>query len=333
MCGCSKSATLPVIKSERPNYNNIYDSSYRGFWFNNNFIYYRVSGFYNSLYYCADISKKSLITTTSRFNFLVGKDLDGEISSEIQAFGNHMYFLYIRGDGINELYQYDIESKKYKKILSETKRINSWTVVNDIVVYSTYIDEEYDIDLNSLWYCGFNSDKPIEIAHLTTSFGICGNKIRYTQLEDPEHLKSTSTLYEYDCENAKSKPLYSFVGVAGYYNPYNYTENSIVYASDILYVHDIKEDKLKKYELPEYAEFLSCFEQYAFTCTDTSVYRTDVATGKTELLYDDLEECHLLHAISDDCAIVISYDYSGIRVKAKAYAIYADGRGVHILNL
>ncbi len=325
--GCSEPNEFVNIKSEKINYNNIYDFAHSGFWVNNNSIYYRKSGFYNDLYYCVDNKGKHLITNDNKFNVSITGDIEGKISSNIQAFGNDVYFWYVEGNGNNVLYQYNMESKEYKRLLSVSQTINDWTIVDKIVVYSTYINEK--VDINSLWYCYLDSNTPVEIDGKTSSFGVYNKNILYTKMEET----GKSTLYEYNYESKETIFLCSFVGIHGNYNPYNFTENSLIFATDKLHVVETKTGKQKSFDLPEYVDFLSCYEQYAFMCSNSAIYRANILTGEIETLSKSLKECNLLHAISDECVIAVCYNSSGIRTEVEVYSLYSNGVVEKILEI
>lgn len=328
--GCSKNKNVINIKSEKTNYNNIYNFAHSGFWVNNNSIYYRKSGFYNNFYYRIDNKGKELITTDNKFNLLVAKDSKGEIGAQIQAFGNNMYFWYLgENKEQSDLYQYNTESKDFKKVLSVSQNVYEWTIVDNILIYSAFIDG-YDENLNSLWCCSLNSEEtPIEIADKTSAFGIRKNKIVYTKRDT----SGQATLYEYDYENKKSAMLCSFDGLYKNYNPYNFTEKSVVFATDKLHVVDIKTGLQKSFDLPGYADYFNCYEEYAFVYLRNNIYRVNLLTGKIELICEKLEECFLLNPISDECIVAISYGGSSVRTKVEVYAIYADGKIEKMFNI
>ena len=330
--GCSTNKSVKNIESKKINYNNIYEFMHSGFWVDNNSIYYRKSGLYNNLYYYADNSGNHLITTNNKFNISVAKDIEGQISGEIQAFGDYVYFWYERiseNREQNDLYQYNIKSKKFKKVLSVNQNVSEWTIFENMVLYSCFINGK-DENINSLW-CGVIDSKelPIKIADETTAFGIRKNKIVYTQKDNA----AQSILYEYDYQSKESVKLCSFVGIYENYNPYNFTDSSVVFATDKLQVVDIETGVQKSFDLSGYTEFFNCYEEYAFACINSNIYRINVLTGESKLVSDKLKECVLIYAISDECAVAISYKNSGFRTKVEVCAIYADGRTEKIFNI
>ena len=234
-----------------------------GFWVNDDSIYYRKSGLYNDMYFYVNNDGKHLITTNRRFKISVAKDIDGQTSGDIQAFGNYLYFWYETIDedpAQYDLYQYNIKSKDFKKVFSTNENVNEWTVIDNVVVYSCFIEGK-DVNLNSLWCGVIDSDKQtVKIAEETTSFGIRKNKIVYTETNN----SAKSVLYEYDYQNNENIKLCSFVGIYENYNSYNFTQSSVVFATDKLHVVDIETGNQKSFELSGHATFFNCYEEYAY---------------------------------------------------------------------
>ena len=326
--GCAQNNTTININSQRPNYNNIYGFAHSNFWVDKQTVYYSKSGFYNNTYYQLDNNGRQVITTDNAFKTNVANNSDGEIIGGIQAYENNVFFWYANETGQRELYRYDNTDKSFEKLISVSEKVNDWAIVNDIVVYSTFCDED-DIDINSLWFCDFKSGTPQKIANKTSAFGICGNKVRYVE----NAYAGESVLYEFDLEIRESVLLSSFNGSNDGYNPYNFTEKHIVFISDRLHIVEVKTGEQIEFDLPGQVKFFNCYKDYIFVCSDTDIYRINVSTGEFELLCKMRNECNLLYAISDECVIGIFYDSSSITINVEVYAVYANGNSEKLFNI
>ena len=107
----------------------------------------------------------------------------------------------------------------------------------------------------------------------------------------------------------------------------NFTEKYVTFFENGLNVLNLENGLVNTYQLPGYAKFMSCYMDYAFICLEKGIYRINLSSGETEMLFSDFDECHLIHAISDECAIIVCYENvdSLFGFSVKTYAVSSNG--------
>ena len=301
------------------NYNNIYQFSHSNFWVNEGAVYYAKSGLYNDTFYFTDKDGKHKIISNSQFNTL--NKVKGKIS-DIQAYGDNIYLLFANEDNTFSFYLYNKSEKNFKQIFHTKENVNDWAVVDNQLVYSAFLQDK-NINVNSLWIYDITAEKNEKIDAETTAFGIVNGDILYVKKEaDKENL-----LYKYNTKKRVSDFLYSFNHNSETYNDYNFTEKYLTFFENGLNVLNLENGLVNTHQLPGYAKFMSCYMDYAFICLEKGIYRINLNTGETEMLFSDFDECHLIHAISDECAIIVCYENmdSLFGFSVKAYSVSLNG--------
>lgn len=301
------------------NYNNIYQFSHSNFWVNEGAVYYAKSGLYNDTFYFTDKDGKHKIISNSQFNTL--NKVKGKIS-DIQAYGDNIYLLFANEDNTFSFYLYNKSEKNFKQIFHTKENVNDWAVVDNQLVYSAFLQDK-NINVNSLWIYDITAEKNEKIDAETTAFGIVNGDILYVKKEaDKENL-----LYKYNTKKRVSDFLYSFNHNSETYNDYNFTEKYLTFFENGLNVLNLENGLVNTHQLPGYAKFMSCYMDYAFICLEEGIYRINLSTGETEMLFSDFDECHLIHAISDECVITVCYENldSLFGSSVRTYAVNSNG--------
>ena len=140
----------------------------------------------------------------------------------------------------------------------------------------------------------------------TTAFGIVNGDVLYVK----ESANQEKLLYKYNTKECVSDFLYSFNHNSETYNDYNFTEKYLTFFENGLNVLNLENGLVNTHQLPGYAKFMSCYMDYAFICLEKGIYRINLSSGETEMLFSDFDECHLIHAISDKCAVIVCYVYN-----------------------
>ncbi len=325
---CDKGTKNIDFDFQKTNYNNIYSFVHSGLWIDNNIVYYAKSELYSTGIYYIDQSEKHKIVSDYTFGLLTKNFSQGEISSDVQAYGDNVFFWFVKEDGIRELYKYSKTDKKCEKVHSVNNVINHWAVWNDFLIYSVFTKD--NVNPNSLWIYNFSKDKVTEISNSITAFGIAQNEVRYIHRDD----NGKNNLYGFNFEELNSRLICAVEGMRGDYNSYNFTEDFVINVYDSLCVLNIKDGKLNKYALPARVNFFNCYGEYAFISTENSIYRINIQSGETQLLYDKFSECNLIYALSESCCVAINYNCdSPIRTSVKAYIIKSNGEIKEFLNI
>lgn len=326
LVGCKKTFSLDDGFA-KVNYNNIYQFAHSRFWVNENCVYYAKSGLYNAIFYFADKNGKHKITSDSAFKSDNGSS--GEIY-DIQAYGNNIYLLYKSDNGDNLFYLYSKNDETFKKLFGIKENVNDWAVVNNLLIYSAFLDDK-DIDVNSLWYYDLNTSDLNQISAETIAFGIMKDKLCYVQKADANKCK----LYNFDVKSEKSELRCSFDYTNKSYNEFNFTNNSVIFFKNGLSVLNVESGDLKNFSLPGYAKFMSCYEEYAFICLEKGLYKINLNTGESKLLFNEFDECNLVHAISDECAVIVCYENvnSLFGFSVKTYTVNSDGTAKELIEI
>ena len=301
------------------NYNNIYQFPHSKFWVNEGAIYYAKSGLYNDTFYFLDKDGEHKIISELKFNKL--NNPNGKIS-DIQAYGDDIYLMFTSEDNTIGFYLYNKKEKEFKELLHTNENVNDWAVVDNQLVYSAFLQDK-NINLNSLWIYNISTEKNEQIDAETTAFGIVNGDVLYVKNET----SPKKSLYKYNAVKHTSDFLYSFNHNSENYNDYNFTEKYLVFYENGLNVLNIENGLTNTYQLSDYAQFMSCYTDYAFICCENGLYRINLSTGKNELLFSDYSECHLVHAISDNNAVIVCYENvdSLFGFSVKTYAVNSKG--------
>ena len=301
------------------NYNNIYQFSHSNFWVNDGTVYYAKSGLYNDTFYFTDKDGKHKIVSDSQFNTL--NKVNGKISG-IQAYGDNIYLLFINDDNTVSFYSYSKSEKNFKQLFHTSENVNDWAIVDNQLVYSTFLQDK-DIDVNSLWIYDITAEKSEKIVDESTDFGIVNEDVFYVK----KGTDQKNLLYKYNTKECISDFLYSFNHNSETYNDYNFTEKYVTFFENGLNVLNLENGLVNTHQLPGYAKFMSCYMDYAFICLEKGIYRINLSSGETEMLFSDFDECHLIHAISDECAIIVCYENvdSLFGFSVKTYAVSSNG--------
>ena len=314
--------------SKKINYNNIYTYAHPMFWIDYNTIYYAKSGLYNNTFYYADENGKHKITSDLSFNLFDEIGLNGEFH-DIQAYGDNIYMLYQNEDGIKSFYLFSKESKTHKKLFTPKDNINEWAVVDNILIFSTFLGNG-EIDVNSLWLYRIDKDTLEPISNETTAFGIANNQIRYIE----RNADGKNELYSFDADSKTSELICLFDYHNQIYNDYNFTEDYLVFFKNGLSVLNLKNGDIKNYQLPGYAKFMSCYENFAFVAFETSVYRINLTNGESQVIVEDLQECNLIYALNNEQAVIVCYENSdSLLMSVKVYKISVDGKMAKLMMI
>lgn len=302
------------------NYNNIHYFVHDGFWVNEDTAYYAKNVLYSDTYYYANKLGKHRMFSDIDFDLING--VDGSIYG-LQAYGNDIYLLHKNEDmTTNSFYLSSKKKKDYGLLFQTNEDVYEWAVINNKIVYSAIGKENHDI--YSLWLYDIDTEKNTMIDEEIVGFGIVNNGIMYVKQEDG----SKKSLYKYSFDNNESHLLYLFNGSFTSNTEYNFTDKYLVLVEKgKLNVLKLENGDMNTYELPGSEKFMSCYTDYAFICCEKTIYRIDLSNGKAEKLLGDIEECNLINAISDDCAIIICYENedSFIKFSVKTYAVYSNG--------
>ena len=163
LVSCKDSSNLFL---EKPNYNNIYDHT---FWVDGQSLFYDEVGLFRSkLHMRIDGEKQTIISD----KFLREKSGPGFLG-EYQAYGNWVYFWYIKDSGESELYRCFIKDETVEKLLTVDDQVEHWAIVGDILIYSSYLSIN-DISMNRLSLRSYNLTKgvSVEIAYPIVEVGV-----------------------------------------------------------------------------------------------------------------------------------------------------------------
>ena len=318
LVGCKNESFTIEDSYGKINYNNIYQFPHSKFWVNEGAIYYAKSGLYNDTFYFTDKDGKHKIISELKFNEL--NNLNGKIS-DIQAYGENIYLLFANEDNTVSFYLYSKGEKSFKQLFHTSKNVNDWAVVDNQLVYSAFLQDK-NTNLNSLWIYDITAEKNEKIDAETTAFGIVNGDVLYVKKEADQK----KLLYKYNTKKCVSDFLYSFNHNSEIYNDYNFTEKYLTFFENGLNVLNLENGFINTYKLSGSAKFMSCYTDYAFICFEKGLYRINLSTGKSELLFSDFDECHLVHAISDKCAVIVCYENvdSLFGFSVKTYAVTSN---------
>lgn len=320
LAGCNKAEQFSLIKTEKVNYNNLYEFAHPMLWVNENCVYYAKNELYKDVFYYADEKGKHKIPTNFKTAYSIDIELNGEVD-DIQAYGDSIYLLYKNKDGTNLFYLYSKSDKSFKELFYTKENVNDWAVVDNLLIYSAFLENQ-NTKVNSLWYFDLNVGKQKQIAAKTIAFGIMNNTICYIQKSND----GKCNLYNFNFESGTGELKRSFKYSIQNYNDFNFTNDSVVFFKNGLSVLNVESGDLKSFDLPGYARFMSVYEEYGFVCLEKSLYRINLQTGESLLLYE-FDECNLVHAISDDCAVIVCYENADslLSFSVKTYAVKSDG--------
>ncbi len=323
LVGCQKKNQKESFDIEenygKINYNNIYEFPHSRFWVNDGAVYYAKSGLNNDTFYFTDKDGKHKIISDLKFNAI--NKTNGKIS-DIQAYGDDVYLVFTADDDTVGFYRYSKGEKGFKQIFSTNENVNDWAVVNNSLIYSTFLSDK-GIEVNSLWIYNIAARKNEKIDAETTAFGIVDNDVFYVK----KGTDQKNLLYKYNIKGSACDFLYSFNHNSEIYNDYNFTEKYLTFFENGLKVLNLKNGLVNTYQLPGYAKFMSCYTDYAFICLERGIYRINLNTGESEKLFDGFDECNLINAVSDECAVIVCYENfdSLLTSSVKTYSVNSDG--------